>query len=61
MDVCIPTRKRITERRSDLMVIDKNQKKITVYEVACAWDPGVVQRELQKKGKYQNLAADLAK
>ncbi len=55
----IPTRRHIEERRQDLVTVSK--KLIVIYEVACAWDPGVTRRERQKLAKYQELAADLAK
>ncbi len=61
VDVCIPTKRYISERRPDLVTIDKAAKRIVIYEVACAWDPGVTRREEQKLAKYQELAADLAK
>lgn len=34
---------------------------ITIYEVACAWEPLVCDREKEKQQKYQELAADMAK
>ncbi len=47
VDVCIPTKRRISERRPDLVTIDKVAKRIVIYEVACSWDPGVTRREEQ--------------
>lgn len=47
--------------RPDMVVRLNGEKKIVIFEVACAWKPGVEGRELEKKAKYQNLAADLAK
>jgi hypothetical protein len=35
--------------------------RIVIADVACAWDPLVEICEVEKKAKYQELAADLAK
>ena len=32
-----------------------------ILEVACTWEPLILEREREKKGKYQELAADLAR
>lgn len=61
VDQCIPTDRQITERRPDLVVRMGGERKIVVYEVACAWDRIVEQREREKQAKYGDLAADLAR
>ena len=37
------------------------EKRIVVFEVACAWDRLVAEREREKMRKYEELAADLAR
>ncbi len=58
IDVCIRV---ITERKPDLVVRLDDERRITIYEVACAWDRTVGEREQEKRAKYMDLAADLAK
>ena len=60
VDLTIPTDRQLEERRPDLVLFLKRQRKIVVLEVAVAWEPLVVERERQKADKYQDLAADLA-
>ena len=60
VDLTIPTDNNITERRPDLLIHDKDKKVISILEVACAWEPLVREREIEKRGKYRQLAADLA-
>ncbi len=31
-----------------------------IFEVACAWEPLILEREAEKRNKYQRFAADLA-
>ncbi len=42
------------------MLIDRRERKITVCDVTCAWEPLVLEREQEKRRKYRELAADLA-
>ena len=60
VDQCLPTKSLITARRPDLVVRELEKKRITIIEVACAWEPLVGAREAQKTSKYRELAADLA-
>ena len=61
VDQRVPTGRHVTENRPDLIVRLREGKRIIVLEVACAWDPLVVKRELEKRNKYARLKADLAK
>lgn len=48
-------------RRPDVLVVREWQRSVTVLEVACPWEPLVGEREKEKRLKYGELAADLAK
>lgn len=60
IDVSMPTDRQLEERRPDLILEIKGSKTILILEVAVAWDPLVIERESQKRGKYSELAKDLA-
>ena len=47
------------ERRPDL-VCERKTKRITIIEVACAWESLVEARVAQKRFKYREMAADIA-
>jgi hypothetical protein len=38
----------------------KRSKRLAILEVACAWEPLVLEREREKRGKYREFACDLA-
>ena len=40
VDLSIPTDRRITARRPDLIALFSEPKRILVMEVACSWDSG---------------------
>ncbi len=61
VDLCIPTDRQVKERKPDLVVRMVREKRIVIFEVAVAWDRGVEEREVEKRAKYGDLAADLAK
>ena len=61
VDQELATDRPIRHRRPDLAVHLDRERKIVLYEVACMWDPLIKERENEKKRKYQELAADLAK
>lgn len=61
IDLCIPTSRYLKERRPDLLVRLQKEKRIVIMEVAVAWEPIVSEREKEKRAKYDDLAADLAK
>ncbi len=61
IDLCVPTSKVMKERKPDLVVRIDEEKRISIFEVACAWDSTVEKREIEKRAKYADLAADLAK
>ena len=50
----------ISDRRPDLVVRLRSQRRVIIFEVACAWDPTVTERKNQKRREYQELAADLS-
>ncbi len=60
IDVSIPTDRSITERRPDLVIDLKRECRALILEVACAWEPLILEREREKRGKYEELARDLA-
>ena len=60
VDRSIPTDRQLTERRPDLVAYFRELKHIVIFEIACAWEPLVLERENKKRGKYRELAADLA-
>ncbi len=60
IDVSVPTDGLLTERRPDLIVYLKPTRQVIIFEVACAWDPLIVERENEKRVKYLPLAAELA-
>ena len=61
VDQIIPTIERIKERRPDLVVIHKRERTIYIADVACCWEPKLLERKREKRAKYQNLKADLAR
>ena len=38
----------------------RRMKVLVIFEMACAWEPLVLEREREKEAKYAELAADLA-
>ncbi len=58
VDLCIPTDRQVKERKPDLVVRMVREKKIAIFEVAVSWDPKVEEREVEKRAKYGDLAAD---
>lgn len=61
IDQVVPTSRSLQNRKPDLVVRLRDRKLITIFDVACTWEPLVNVREFQKGAKYQALAADLAK
>lgn len=55
VDQVIPT------NRPDVMVFLEKERKIVLFEVACAWEQNVHDRETEKRAKYGELVADLVK
>ena len=60
VDVNVPTERTVTACRPDLVLYWRDKKVIIVFEVACAWDPLVLEREQEKWHKYEPLARDIA-
>ena len=61
VDQVIPTMESIRARRPDLVVIQAREKVIHILDVACCWEPKLLEREKEKRAKYQNLKADMAR
>ncbi len=61
VDQLSPTMSAITERRPDILIRRYKNKTITILEVAAAYESCLEEREMEKRRKYQPLAADLAK
>ena len=51
----------IEARRPDMVVIDKAKNHCQIKDFAIPYDSRVEQNELEKKGKYQDLARELKK
>ncbi len=65
VDVSIPTETVLTERRPDFTshhIISHHSpsKRAVIFVVACAWEPLILEREAEKRNKYQRFATDLA-
>ena len=60
VDLSIPTDRQMTERRPDLIAYFRETRRIVIFEIACAWEPLIEERQREKGGKYRELAADLA-
>ena len=59
IDQTLLTDREIFDRRPDLVVRLRIQRRVVIFEVACAWEPTITDRENQKRRKYQELGADL--
>ena len=51
-DFNIRTDKKISARRPDIVVVDKNERRITLTDVACTQDKNVEDKEIEKVNKY---------
>ena len=60
VDLSVPTDRQLPERRPDIVLYLKGERKIVILEGAVAWEPLLAERERQKSDKYQELPADLA-
>ena len=61
VDTVIQTRGRVMEYRPDVVVYQHAAKCIEIFEVACAYEPCLLEREIEKRRKYLPLATDLAR
>ena len=50
----------LTECRPNLIIYNKCEKHISIFEVAVAWEPLIKDRELNIRGKYLSVACNLA-
>lgn len=59
-DPSIPTDRVLEHRRPDMVLIQKDRKRVVLCEMACAYDSLVEERQKEKGRKYEELAADMA-
>ena len=59
-DPSIPTDRVLEHRRPDMVLTLKLRSTILLFEMACAYDSLLREREQEKANKYQELAADMA-
>ena len=60
VDQLCPTKGTITERRPDVLIRNFRSGRVTIMEVAAAYESCLETREADKRAKYQILTADLA-
>ena len=60
VDLTVPTDRQLSDRRPDLILYLKGERKIVILEGAVAWEPLLAEREWQMGDKYRELAADPA-
>lgn len=60
IDQVIPTERRVPHSRPDLVVRVEREKRISIMDVACAWDTSIHKRRKEKMDRYVELAADMA-
>ena len=58
-DFNIRTYEKISARRPDIVVVDKNERRTTLIDVACTQDKNVEDKEIEKVNKYQDLKIEL--
>ena len=58
-DLNIRTNKKISARRRDIVVVDRNDRRTTLIDVACTWDKYVDDKEVERVNKYQDLKIEL--
>ena len=61
VDQVCPTDRALTACRPDVVVRLEAERRLVILEVVCACEPIVLSRELEKRQKYQDLAADLSR
>ena len=61
VDQVIQTDRVVENRRPDLVVRMPGERRIVIMEVAAAFEPCIREREFEKRNKYRELAADLAR
>ena len=60
VDQLCPTKGTIAERRPDVLIRNFRSGRVTIMEVAAAYESCLETSEAEKRAKYQTLAADLA-
>ena len=58
-DFNIRTDKAISAWKPDMVVVDKNERRTTLIDVACTQDKNVEDKEIKKVNKYQDLKTEL--
>ncbi len=51
----------IKHRRPDIVVHNRSTNTVTIMDVAVAWEPLLLERETEKRGKYEPLARDMGR
>ena len=60
VDLAVLTDRQLSDRRPDLILYLKDERRIVILEGAVAWKSLLAERERQNIDKYRELAADLA-
>ena len=55
VDQTCPTDLVVLESRPDLLVRLETERRLVIVEVACAWEPLIASRDIEKRVKYQEL------
>ena len=53
------TRRCQEHNRPDMVIIDKNRKKLTMVDFSVPFDPNVLKKEKRKVDKYEKLASEV--
>ena len=54
-DFYIRTDKKISARRPDIVVVDRNERRTALIDVTCTQDKNTEDKEIEKVNKYQDL------
>ena len=61
VDTLVNTSTTMSERRPDLIIRIAVTKETSICDVAVAWEPLILEREKQKRAKYEPLARDMGR
>ena len=60
-DMTIQSDHVIEARRPDIVVVDKEKKKVIIVDIASPWDHRLYEKEGEKIGKYQDLKREIGR